>query len=105
MSRIRIIYKPDGEKLAEYRDGECVYLDESYQAPEKAHGVMPDIAPYQSMVDGSWITSRSQHRAHLRQHNVFEIGNEIDAAMKKPEPKSDPSLRRTLVDVYRSMKA
>ena len=32
--------------------------------------------PYQSMADGSMITSRSQHREHLRQHNCIEIGNE-----------------------------
>jgi len=38
--------------------------------------IMPDIQPYQSMADGSMITSRSQHRAHLRQHNCIEIGNE-----------------------------
>jgi len=38
--------------------------------------IMGDIQPYQSMVDGSMITSRSHHREHLRQHNCIEIGNE-----------------------------
>lgn len=38
--------------------------------------VAPDIQPYRSMCDGSMITSRSQHRAHLRQHGVQEVGNE-----------------------------
>ena len=38
--------------------------------------IMPDIQPYQSMADGSMITSRSHHREHLRQHNCIEIGNE-----------------------------
>lgn len=105
MSRLRIIYKPEGGKLAEYRDGDLVYLDESYQAPQKAHGVMPDIQPYQSMADGTWITSRSQHRAHLKQHGLIEVGNEIDAAMKKAAPKDNGNLRKTLIDVYRSMKS
>jgi hypothetical protein len=105
MSRIRIIYKPDGGKLAEYRDGECVYLDESYQAANNAPAVMGDIQPYQSMADGTWITSRSHHRAHLKQHGLVEVGNEIAAAMRKPEPKHDNTLRRTIVDVYKAMKA
>ena len=47
-----------------------------YYADPLAPIVMPDIQPYQSMADGSMITSRSQHRAHLRQHNCIEIGNE-----------------------------
>ncbi|MSQ98127.1 MAG: hypothetical protein EXR85_02345 [Xanthomonadales bacterium] len=38
--------------------------------------VMSDIQPYKSMADGSMITSRSQHREHLRRHNCFEVGNE-----------------------------
>ena len=38
--------------------------------------VMGDIAPYRSMIDGTWITSRSQHREHLRTHGCFEVGNE-----------------------------
>lgn len=38
--------------------------------------VAADIQPYRSMCDGSWITSRSQHHAHLRQHGVIEVGNE-----------------------------
>lgn len=37
---------------------------------------MPDIQPYKSMVDGSMIEGRRQHRDHLRQHNCIEIGNE-----------------------------
>lgn len=38
--------------------------------------LMPDIKPYQSMIDGSVIGSRSAHREHLREHNCFEVGNE-----------------------------
>ena len=33
------------------------------------HYVMPDIQPYKSMIDGRMITSRSEHRAHLKAHN------------------------------------
>jgi hypothetical protein len=38
--------------------------------------VAADIQPYRSMCDGSMITSRSQHREHLRRHGVVEVGNE-----------------------------
>ena len=38
--------------------------------------VIPDIQGYQSMATGEWISSRSQHREHLKQHRLVEIGNE-----------------------------
>lgn len=38
--------------------------------------VMPDIQPYQSVIDGSLITSRSRHREHLSAHGCIEMGNE-----------------------------
>lgn len=46
--------------------------------------VMPDITPYHSVIDGSLITSRSHHRAHLREHNCIEVGNE-----RLPPPKRE----------------
>jgi hypothetical protein len=44
--------------------------------------VQADIKPYRSMIDGSMITSRSQHRDHLRQHNCVEVGNETEHMLK-----------------------
>lgn len=41
-----------------------------------APSILPDIQPYQSMIDGSIITSRSHHRTHLRDHGCIEVGNE-----------------------------
>ena len=38
--------------------------------------VIKDIDPYISQIDGSLITSRSQHRDHLREHGCVEVGNE-----------------------------
>jgi len=67
--------------------------------------VVPDIQPYRSMATGEMITSRSQHRAHLRRHNCFEIGNEVDSMMKvaQPERKIDrEGIRRTLAEVLSS---
>lgn len=56
-------------------DGELVEKTNRH-SESLAPMIMPDIQPYQSMADGSMITSRSQHREHLRQHNCIEIGNE-----------------------------
>lgn len=60
--------------------------------------VAADIQPYRSMCDGSMITSRSQHREHLRRHGVIEIGNE----KIQPPPatiKPPPGLKETLIRV------
>ena len=58
---------------------------------------MPDIAGYRSMQDGSWIGSRSKHRAHLRQHGLIEVGNER-LPPRKPIPLDSPreDIRRAL---------
>ncbi len=58
--------------------------------------VATDIAPYQSMATGEMITSRSQHRAHLKQHGLIEIGNE---KIKPPPAKlsAPPGLKETLI--------
>jgi hypothetical protein len=57
-----------------YKNGEAIEI-EKYD-PKPSHYIMPDIQPYQSMADGTMITSRSHHREHLKQHNCIEIGNE-----------------------------
>jgi len=65
--------------------------------------VVPDIQPYRSMATGEMITSRSQHRAHLRQHGLIEIGNEVDYHMKQarpPEP-DRAGIRRDLVETMK----
>lgn len=56
-------------------DGQLIEKSRHYSDPVTPI-IMSDIQPYQSMADGSMITSRSQHRAHLKQHNCIEIGNE-----------------------------
>ena len=75
MPRQRYIQDPVTHKL--------IPADEyTRQVDPNAPFVLPDIAPYQSMATGEMITSRSHHRAHLRQHGLIEIGNEINAHMK-----------------------
>lgn len=61
--------------------------------PPMVHG---DIQPYLSMIDGRVINSRSEHRAHLKQHNCIEIGNE----RVTPKPITPPpGLKETLIRV------
>lgn len=49
--------------------------------------VVSDMQPYRSMIDGRMITSRSQHRDHLKSHGCIEIGNETKYL--KPKEKID----------------
>lgn len=39
--------------------------------------ISSDIQPYKSMITGEMITSRSEHRAHLKKHDCIEVGNEV----------------------------
>ena len=62
--------------------------------------VMPDIKPYKSMIDGTMITSRSQHREHLKKHGCQELGNEPLKYLDKPYtgiPDADPKGRKELI--------
>jgi len=61
--------------------------------------VVADIQPYKSMVTGEMITSRSQHRRHLVQHGVTEVGNEKMTHQKTPwleQKKQKDDLRREI---------
>ena len=60
--------------------------------------VMPDIQPYQSMVTGEIITSRSKHRQHLKDHGMVEVGN--DSSLNKPYrgiPDTNPQQRKEML--------
>lgn len=61
--------------------GELVEVSKDYVQVRHAtdsHNIIPDIQPYQSMQTGELIGGRRQHREHLRQHGLVEIGNEVD---------------------------
>lgn len=90
MARSRTIWK-DGQLFAEYVDGVCVWLNPNYKPPArsdviKTPYVVRDIGEYTSIVDGTVITSRSQHREHLKAHDMIEVGNE-----RMPSAPSAPS--------------
>ena len=70
------------------------YGDYSNTAPM----IIKDIHPYQSQIDGRMITSRSQHRNHLREHGCIEVGN--DSSIKNPvykPPGSPPGLKEKII--------
>ena len=66
--------------------------------------VAPDIQPYQSQIDGSWITSRSKHRTHLKDHGCIEIGNEKQSAPKTVDisRRSQDERRRAIGEIVYS---
>ena len=63
--------------------------------------VNPDIQPYQSQIDGSWITSRSKHRTHLKDHGCIEIGNDVPMNHKTVEisRKSQEQRKRAIAEI------
>ena len=78
-------------------NGELVEKGDYYADP-LAPIVMPDIQPYQSMADGSMITSRSQHREHLRAHGCIEIGNESMETKVAPSKDNRREILRAQLD-------
>lgn len=77
--------KTDKEKYLEFWTptlGEAEALDswkrklEMMRLPPKTTHIISDIQPYISQIDGSVISSRSKHKAHLKEHGCVEIGNE-----------------------------
>lgn len=73
-------------------------VEKGSEAPDvgeiKRIHIMPDIQPYKSMVDGSRIKSRSDHRDHLRAHGVIEVGNEKMETKRTP---IDREIRRAVI--------
>ena len=70
---------------------------DEYRPRHESHSpmIMGDIAPYRSMATGEIIGGRRQHREHLRQHQLVEIGNEVQkAAPRRP----DPTIKRDIIN-------
>lgn len=51
------------------------------------YGIIAEIQPYRSQIDGSMITSRKQHRNHLKNNGCIEVGTEKQQNKKPEEPK------------------
>lgn len=62
--------------------------------------VIPDIQPYQSMVDGSMIRGRAHHREHLKEHHLIEVGNEVKH-LKPFGTYKPPGLKQDLIREFK----
>jgi hypothetical protein len=84
-----------------YIDGE--FVERKKDSKGRYHYVQGDIQPYKSMIDGRMITSRSQHRRHLKANNCIEVGNE-DPTKHISRPKvQNERLERLKWEVNRRM--
>ena len=77
------------------------WLDKVEMKTREAPMVMSDIEGYVSQVDGSWIKSRSHHRAHLREHRMIELGNDVPMQHQKIDmsTKSKEARKRQIAEL------
>lgn len=81
---------------------ELIPKDQFYAEKAQAPMVMPDIAGYKSMATGEWIGGRRQHREHLRQHGLVEIGNEVKAHLATGQRTyKDPTIRQHVIEAVK----
>lgn len=82
-------------------EAEQAWKDKENMTRRDAPMVMSDIQPYISQVDGSVIESRSKHKAHLRQHKMIELGNDVPKQHKPPElsRKSQEARKRQIAEL------
>ena len=59
--------------------------------------IMPDIKAYRSPIDRTIVSSRPQHKDHLKKHRVVEMG---DSPIKQRTPTELPPLRETLMRAW-----
>jgi putative FmdB family regulatory protein len=85
-----------------------VVRDNSMKRIVEAPYVAADMSPYQSMITGEMITSRSQHRDHLKAHNCIEIGNETKYLKPKEKidlaPESKKARKQKIIDQVNALK-
>jgi len=100
MSRYRAIYDNKG-LVAEVQDDEVVFMrDDESPAQKAGYYVVPDIQPYQNMIDGKMVTSRSEHRELLKRHGCIEIGNEkMETRVAPAQSSRRESIARRLGDM------
>ena len=96
MSRMSYVWDADQKRFV----SKAAFHAQKQKGKGAGPMIIRDIEPYQSMVDGSMITSRSHHRNHLREHGKIEVGNEwVDPAPKIPLPTSAPDVAETLDEI------
>lgn len=91
-----------------FDQGQVIYAEENGQVTidqrevqnDAGFFVIPDCQPFQSMVDGTIINSKSQYRDHLRQHNAVEVGNDRSIMNPVIRPlRPPPGLKEELIRV------
>ena len=92
-----------GYKLGS-KEAEQAWSEKCLMTRKNAPMVMVDLAPYQSMIDGTMITSRSQHREHLKRNGCIEVGNETKH-LKQAKVSPPPGLKEELIhQVYSKLR-
>lgn len=66
--------------------------------------IMSDLDPYQNVLDGKTISSRSEHREFLKRNNLIEVGNEKMAPGGVPYPARD-EIGRDIKETIEQLKA
>ena len=84
-----------------YIDG--VFVERQKNAKGRYHYVQGDIQPYKSMIDGRMITSRSEHRRHLKANNCEEVGNDDPAKHIRRDKQRNERLERLKYEVNHRM--
>ena len=82
-------------------DGE--FVERKKDAKGRYHYVIPDIQPYKSMIDGQMVTSRSEHRRHLKANNCIEVGNEDPSKHIRREKPDTSRLERLKWEVNKRL--
>lgn len=82
-------------------EAEAAWKEKQEMTAREAPMVMSDIEGYVSQVDGTWIDSRSKHRAHLKQHRMIELGNDVPTQHKPAEisKKSQEARKRQIAEM------
>jgi len=80
-------------------NGELIPKEDYVEPVEHGVYIIPDIKPYKSMKTGEMITSRSHHKAHLKQHNLIEVGNE---KLEKKQRDVPTGLKQEIIKNFRS---
>jgi hypothetical protein len=87
-------------------EAEKAWKQKQEMTAREAPMVMSDIEGYISQVDGTWIKSRSHHRAHLKEHRMIELGNDVPMQHKQADisTKSKEARKRDIAEqVYQKL--
>ena len=87
----RYVYDAKHDKMVEVTDSRPL-------EDKPSHHIMRDIEPYQSMITGEKITSRSKHREHLKAHGCIEVGDQVGYMVKnRVRPEAPPGLHESIM--------